>query len=296
MKNVLIVGMGAIGSAILYHLNKTNKSNIYVLAKGKYKEKLENGILIKGKNYKVNFQKEDITYDLIIVSVKFNDLEKAILDLKPYVSKNTIILPLLNGVKGEEVLLNTFNKENVIGGVIHLSSFYVDNYGYDFNPGTIFLGLLDNSLNIDLSFIKDILENDTLKVIIHKDIMRRKWYKFLINLSENIPLAIVNLPYKSFKENKYVDTIRINLLEEGYSVIKAKGINISDKDIKEINDQVYTLPEEGIPSTLQDIRAKRKTEVDLFTLQLIEEGKKVGIDTPYANLCHLIIKALEFEF
>lgn len=46
-------------------------------------------------------------------------------------------------------------------------------------------------------------------------------------------------------------------------------------------------------STLQDLDAKRHTEVDMFSGVLLRLGKQFGIPTPYNALALDIIKALE---
>ncbi len=51
------------------------------------------------------------------------------------------------------------------------------------------------------------------------------------------------------------------------------------------------LPEE--PSTMQDIDAKRHTEIDMFSGALMRMGKELGIPTPYNEYTYHMIKAIE---
>lgn len=47
-----------------------------------------------------------------------------------------------------------------------------------------------------------------------------------------------------------------------------------------------------VPSTAQDVRNKRKTEIDFLNGTIVRLGKKYGIPTPYnsmiTNLVHII--------
>ena len=46
-------------------------------------------------------------------------------------------------------------------------------------------------------------------------------------------------------------------------------------------------------STLQDIDAKRHTEIDMFSGALMRMGKELGIPTPYNEYTYHMIKAIE---
>ena len=46
-------------------------------------------------------------------------------------------------------------------------------------------------------------------------------------------------------------------------------------------------------STLQDLDAKRHTEIDMFAGEMIRMGKEYGIATPYCEYTYHLIKALE---
>jgi 2-dehydropantoate 2-reductase len=46
-------------------------------------------------------------------------------------------------------------------------------------------------------------------------------------------------------------------------------------------------------SMLQDVEAKRKTEVDYFSGTVMEMGKKLNIPTPVNHVLYCIIKSFE---
>ncbi len=46
-------------------------------------------------------------------------------------------------------------------------------------------------------------------------------------------------------------------------------------------------------NTLQDLDAKRHTEIDMFSGAIIRMGKQLGISTPYNEFTFHMIKALE---
>ena len=47
------------------------------------------------------------------------------------------------------------------------------------------------------------------------------------------------------------------------------------------------------PSMLQDIEAKRRTEIDYINGKIIEYGERAGVPTPYNTTLRSLVKALE---
>ena len=77
------------------------------------------------------------------------------------------------------------------------------------------------------------------------------------------------------------------------AIAQKKGINLSDRDLEERIGIVRKLLPQGKPSTLQDIEAGRKTEVETFAGDVIRMGREVGVATPYNEIFYHMICALE---
>src|SRR5712671_2888659 len=56
-------------------------------------------------------------FDMVLLSCKAFDLDDAIKSFAPAVGPNTVILPLLNGMKHLDVLDKKFGRERVLGGL-----------------------------------------------------------------------------------------------------------------------------------------------------------------------------------
>jgi 2-dehydropantoate 2-reductase len=61
-------------------------------------------------------------YDVVILSCKAYDLDSAIESLKPVVGKDTVILPILNGMRHYDMLDRAFGKERVLGGLCQVTA------------------------------------------------------------------------------------------------------------------------------------------------------------------------------
>ena len=70
-------------------------------------------------------------------------------------------------------------------------------------------------------------------------------------------------------------------------------IGLTEKDRDDIVQILINYPPEKKTSMLQDIEAKRRTEIDYFAGTVIELGKKTGIVTPVNRILYYAIKAKE---
>ena len=115
--------------------------------------------------------------------------------------------------------------------------------------------------------------------------LRCLWVKFMGNVSENLPCALLGVPYGAYRPGSEADAIRKALMAEVAAVAKAEaGVEITEAD-RAARDQVtYGQNPANRPSTLQDLERGKKTEVDLFAGAMVELGKKHGIPTPYSEL------------
>ena len=74
-------------------------------------------------------------------------------------------------------------------------------------------------------------------------------------------------------------------------VAAAKGIDIRDPNNPAGNNTAIS-PDSRF-STLQDLDAKRTTEIEMFSGALIRMVKELGIETPFNAFAYHAIKALE---
>ena len=56
------------------------------------------------------------------------------------------------------------------------------------------------------------------------------------------------------------------------------------------------LGDDGKTSMLQDVHAKRKTEVEMLAGQVIAYGKEYNIPTPVNHLLFKMIKVIEYQY
>lgn len=118
----------------------------------------------------------------------------------------------------------------------------------------------------------------------------------MLNIGCNQISAATGAAYGKLTE---IETNRILLHEAMMEVValaEASCINLSEKDALEFEDSMRTFSPLSKTSMLQDVEAKRRTEVDYFAGTVVELGKKLNVPTPVNHVLYCIIKSIEQLF
>lgn len=94
-----------------------------------------------------------------------------------------------------------------------------------------------------------------------------------------------------YRDSVHMQAISDGLRQELEAIAAAKGIDINKAD--KSSSRGSAVPPSARYSTLQDLDAKRHTEIDMFSGTLMKMGRELGIPTPYNEYTYHMIKALE---
>jgi len=82
-------------------------------------------------------------------------------------------------------------------------------------------------------------------------------------------------------------------MREVIAVANAEGIDLNESDIESVYKIMNALSPSGYTSMCQDVLAGRKTEVEMFSLALMELAKKHNISVPVNETLYLQLRAIE---
>lgn len=299
IKKVLICGLGAIGSIYAVKIAEKCPSDLFVLVDAERFERYnEKPLIFNRREYYFNYiipNSPKFEADLIIIATKNKGLDEAIKNIQNFVGENTIILSLLNGIKSEEQIASVYGEDKV------LDSYYIghtssrnDREVFHDGVGEIVFGEKNNEiLSEKVKKIKEFFEKIGIEYEIPIDMDYAKWWKFLVNVGYNQASALLSADYGVFQSSVKVNDIAVKLMEETVSVAKASGVNNTEKMIPEVLETIKTMLPQTRTSMLQDIDAKRETEVDIFSGHVRELGQFYNIITPYNDVVFSLIKAID---
>lgn len=301
IKTVSLIGLGAIGTYLATQLQSVLGDDLRIIAGGERRERiLRDGMIANGQRYdfRVVEPDEQTGYaDLAIIIPKFMGLRQALADMKNQIGPDTLMLAPLNGVDAEEIVAEFYPAQNIISSLMMVSSVKKGN-ACTFDPKSAFIQFGEKinrgELSPRVSAVKELFERAGINVRIPEDMLRAKWLKYMINVSENQSSAVLGICYKAWTGiSPSADFVREKLAREVIAVAQAQGINISEEDLSKRRARVLVVLPQNKTSTLQDIEAGRHTEVDIFSGTIMRLGKKFGIPTPYNEMFYHMIKVLE---
>lgn len=297
IKNILVCGLGAVGSIYADKIQKFCPDNLKILVdEARLKRYEQTPIIFNGRELKFNYilpAEKNFKADLILIATKFDGLSEVINNIKNFVGENTIIMSLLNGVTSEEVIAKTYGKEKVLYSYFIGHSAVRTGRSVVHDDYNILVFGSENGLDERVIAVKDFLDKAHIKYEIPSDIKYSLWRKFVLNVSTNQPSAILKMTFGEMQSNKVFVRFATNIMQEVTNIAKAEGINNADNLVKDGLDALAMMCPEGKTSMLQDIEAGRPTEVDMFAGTLIRLGKKHNIPTPYNHVLYEMIQVIQ---
>ena len=300
--NVAIIGAGAIGSVVAGYLTKAGVDITLIGRSGQVEAITQHGLKMKGvrgeETIKIKIlPRLDRQYDLVIFTVKTQDIESALIDNQEFL-QDSLILSSQNGVQADVQLKGKFPKSNIYSSIIMFGSTYVKPGEVTLNfEGNWIIGKPFDSIEPKVKEIAELL-GQAFPTVISEDIVGMKWLKLFVNFNNCIPAVIGKSMQETFAD---LDLCRLSilLLKEGVDCIGKAGINIVslpqfpaeriiglvnmpiDQAAEIINKTLTTLSKEPLyGSILQSIMRKRTSEINYINGEVVELAKELEMDAP----------------
>ena len=290
-KNVALLGAGAVGAYFIYGFNDLEDISFCVVAEGERAERLKNeGITINGEVYRpaVKTPAEAHGADFLIVATKYQGLEGSLDAIQEICDDHTTVVSMLNGIDSEEIIGNRIGMDHMVYSVTRISS----EDGVHFVPETT-IGMSfgekgTTEISPRVQAIADLMAAANLKYFVGVDIILDQWSKYSMNIIYNLPQAVLNVGFGAYYDSEFVAKIRDIMYEEVCAIAAAEGVTLGEK-----GDWRSACVQAARFSTLQDLDAKRTTEIDMFLGVLLKLAEKHSIKIPFCEYTYYAIKALE---
>jgi 2-dehydropantoate 2-reductase len=299
IQTVAIVGAGAMGAAYASMFSDAGDFSVFFVASGERYQRLKRGSLsVNGKQYALPVMspgeiRESV--DLVLVALKYHHLAQALDDIKPLVGEETIILSVMNGLESEQIIGAACGMEKMVYAIAVGIDAVREAGRYTYaRPGRIIFGKGPQAGSDDrLTRLREALNRAAIPCEVPEDMLRIMWWKFMINVGINQASAVLRAPYGFFQSSPDAMALMKSLMEEVVVLAGKASVNLTRRDMEEWFSVLSTLSPEGKTSMLQDIEAKRKTEVEVFAGKVVSLGAEYNVPTPVNQTILSIIKAIE---
>jgi 2-dehydropantoate 2-reductase len=217
--------------------------------------------------------------DLLLCCTKAYALEDGLRELKKNISAHTFILPLLNGVENSERIRGIVPGAHVLQGFAYIVTRLLE-------PGVV-----KESGNIDrLLFGSGEEPEQTLKDIERRlraggidatytpEILTAMWVKYIFISAIATLTSALDKSIGQIREVPEHREILRRLIDEVIAIAHAKKILLPDDILQQTWATVERLPYENTSSMHADFRRGHKSEVDVLTSYVSEQGEELEVD------------------
>lgn len=302
IKKVSIIGLGNLGIAFGNHLSeKMPKEDLRIIADRERIERYErDGVFCNGERCDFQYATpEESTWpaDLILFTVKFQNLVEAIHAVKNQVGEDTLLLSALNGISSEGMIGEVYGMDKVIycvaqgmDGIKTGNRLTFDHMGMlcfgDREAGVV----SDQVKRVEAFFQKTEFPHE-----VEIDMMKRLWGKLMLNVGVNQTASVYLCNYGGLQQEGEARDTMIAAMREVIPLSEREGFPLTESDLAYWLKILGTLRPEGKPSMQQDMEAGMTTEVELFSGTMRALGRKYGIATPVNEFLYEKIISMEHQ-
>ncbi len=293
IKDVTIVGAGGVGGFLAGKIIASGEYRVSLIARGSHLKAIQSGGLIlntpegksiTGKPYIATDLFDEIpSPDLAFITVKGYDLESVVKSLKNRINKNTVILPLLNGVDIYERVKKLLPEQIILPGCIYISS-HIEKPGVitqTGGKGLIVFGRDPKGKDIDPKYTKKLLEDAEIPYQWEEDSFPAIWTKFVFIASFALVTAYSGKTIGEVLEKEQLRELVHSIGDEIVEIATKKGIKLPQTVVEDAIKKAYSFPPDTKTSYQRDMEIPGKpNEGDLFGGTIIRMGKELGVATP----------------
>jgi 2-dehydropantoate 2-reductase len=294
---ILIVGAGAIGGYFGSRLIDAGRDVTFLVRPGRAEQLRRGGLVVVSPLGDLNLPTPSLVsaqdlkdhYQLVIVSSKSYDLEASIGDFAPGVGDNSLVLPLLNGMRHLDLLDTRFGRRRVLGGLARISS-TLDAQGriHQLGPyNALAFGARESGAQEEVAAIAESLHVPGFEAILSPDILQEMWEKWVFIAAAASTTSLMRATVGDIMAAGAKD-IPVRLLQECGAIAAENGFAPREA-ATHVGLTVLTTP--GSPFTasmLRDIEQGSRIEADHIVGDLLRRASKslpvTLLATAYAHL------------
>jgi 2-dehydropantoate 2-reductase len=246
----------------------------------------------------------NVQFDYVLVCVKSFDSEQAAQDL--YESKHLLgqsgrVILFQNGWGNAQVFSRLFPEQvvynaRVITGFTRPKKNHVD---VTVHADAIHVGSLYTADTTEVTPLCEAIAAGDIPCEAVPDIERDLWAKMLFNCPLNAVGAVFGVSYGALGEHEQTRHVMEMVVREIFQVMGAAGYSTYWSSPEEYMLKFYRdlipLTARHYSSTLQDLRAGKRTEIDALNGAIIKLGQAHQISVPANEVLYSMIKYLESQ-
>jgi 2-dehydropantoate 2-reductase len=293
---ILVVGAGAVGGYFGGRLTQANRDVTFLVHAKRTDEMKANGLQIISPHGDLALHPKTVTasqitghYDLILLSVKSYALSGAINDFAPAVGPETMILPVLNGMRHIDLLSARFGRHAVLGGVCLVAA-EVDPEGRihqlaEFQSLTY--GALDGRAMPRLRELDETLRGAGFDAAISNQILSDMWQKWVQLAAVGAITCLMRGNVGQIASIAGGSALSVSSLRECADVANACGYPQSGAFLEQLTAELTSQSSQMTTSMYRDLTKGAPVEADSILGDLLDRGRKHSRTLPILQAAYV---------
>lgn len=291
---IYIIGAGAIGKALAVFLKNTGKEVILIRGSVDDGTGHTENIRVEVPSGAVHEAAIEIAtlsafhslQGIVVMANKSYGNENLATALRAKIEKSPVVL-LQNGL-GVERPFMTAGFEQVYRCVLFVTSQSISEDTIRFKPVAVCpVGVEKGNASILEKIVQE-LNTPQFEFRSEENIQPLIWKKAIVNSVFNSVCPLLEMDNGIFYRNEAALVIARTVIAECIAVAEANGIMITASEVEESLIKISRSSDGQLISTLQDIRAKRRTEIDTLNFEMARVAGKISV--PATSLLGELVK------
>lgn len=297
---LLVIGAGSTGGYFGARLAEAGRDVTFLVRPGRAADLRANGLRVKNPHGDIALTPrlavtgEPLApFDVVLLTVKAFALKAAMEDMAGAVGPETMILPVLNGMKHVDMLTERFGGKPVIGGVCRIAA-TLDAEGSIVQLASfheMFYGELDGSASARVEALDGLMRDAGFDTRLSYSIEREMWEKWVFLAALGAVTCLMRGTVgEVVAAPGGVDFINA-VIDEILAVVQASGVRPSAETTANTRKLLTTAGSPLTSSMYRDLRAGATIEAEQIVGDLVARGRATGLSTPLldAVFAHLSV-------
>jgi 2-dehydropantoate 2-reductase len=301
MTRVCVAGAGVIGSLFAAHLARVADVSVLTRREEHARALNEHGLRVSGR---ADFHAELTAAttpdalpepDLVIVASKGGDVDTMGAQLAGHWPGATL-MTVQNGIGADEIVARHGGWKLLVAVTFMSGTRHADTHVEYVLDTATWIGPSRGTTPADARAVAELIVSSGLEAEAFDDLRPAQWSKLIFNATINTVAALTGLrhdPHFAATGDPHdLGLLVRDLMDEGKAVAAAAGVTLGE-DPWEMNVLATQRGHRHYPSMLEDVDARRRTEVDMITGSLVAEAHRLGVPVPLHETMYRLIKAKE---
>jgi 2-dehydropantoate 2-reductase len=297
---MLVIGAGSTGGYLGGRLAQAGRDVSFLVRPARAAQLREKGLGIASPHGDVRLQPKLVaadqisqSYDAVLLAVKGFQLDAVLEHMAPTIGPQTMILPVLNGMRHMDVLARRFSPRNLVGCALKVAT-ALDDDGriVQLTPmQDLAYGELNGRTTSRIEALDGFLRGADIGARRSDAIGREMWEKWILLAALGAMNCLMRGTVGEIEACPGGAALALQMLDEVVAIARAVGEPPSESFVKAARELLTSKGSPLASSMFRDLQRGRPLEVEQIVGDLVRRGAKVKLPAPLlsAAYTHLLV-------